>query len=108
MKIENKVVPSFASTDAENKERCHVYLLNLYMEKVPKEALSKDAFYVCPVAKVSDAAGSLWFTSVPVGKTCCRRCCRQCAKTLDLHAEQIIVCMLQVLPICFIRIFSKK
>lgn len=47
MKIENKVVPSFASTDAENKERCHVYLLNLYMEKVPKEALSKDVFYCC-------------------------------------------------------------
>jgi len=54
MKIENKVVPSYTSANAEDKEWCHVYLLNLYMEKVPKDALSKDAFYLRPVAKVSD------------------------------------------------------
>ena len=58
MKIENEVVPSYASTNAENKERCHVYLLNLYMEKVSKGALSKGAFYLRPVAKVSDILGS--------------------------------------------------
>ena len=39
MKIENKVVPSYASTNAESKERRHVYLLDLYMEKVPKGSL---------------------------------------------------------------------
>ena len=40
------------------EERCHVYLFNLYMEKVPKGALSKGAFYIRPVAKVSDILGS--------------------------------------------------
>ena len=68
MKIENKVVPSYASANAENRERCHVYLLDLYMEKVPKDALIKDAFYLCPVAKVSDTSGSEWYTRTPIGK----------------------------------------
>ena len=68
MKMENKVVPSYASTNAENKERCHVYLLDLYMKKVPKGALSKGAFYFHPVSKVSDIPGSEWCNSIPVGK----------------------------------------
>ena len=91
MKIENKVAPSYASTNAENKERCHVYLLDLYMEKVPKDALSKGAFYLRPVAKVSDICGSGWLPAFLLEKTCCRRCCQQCAKRLELHAELIIV-----------------
>ena len=85
MKIENKVVPLYASTNAENKERCHAYLLDLYMEKIPKGALSKGAFYLRPVAKVSDILGRGWYASIPVEKTCCRRCCQQCAKRLELH-----------------------
>ena len=68
MKIENKVVPSYASTNAENKEQCHVYLLDLYMKKVPKGALSKGVFYLHPVAKVCDIPSSEWYTSIPVGK----------------------------------------
>ena len=68
MKVENKVVPSYRSANAESKERCHVYLLDLYMKKVPKDVLSKDAFYLRPVAKVSDTPGSGWYTSIPVGK----------------------------------------
>ena len=63
-----KIEPSYASTNTENKERCHVYLLDLYMEKVPKGALSKGAFYLHPVAKVCDIPGSEWYTSIPVRK----------------------------------------
>ena len=68
IKIENKVVPSYTSTNAENRQQCHVYLLDRYMEKVPKGALSKGAFYFRPVAKVRDIPGSEWNTSIPVVK----------------------------------------
>ena len=37
MKIDHKVVPLYAVK--ENEDRCHVNLLDLYMKKVPKEAL---------------------------------------------------------------------
>ena len=68
VKIEHKVVPSYASAGAENKERCHVYLLDLYIKKVPSGAPSKDSFYLRPLDNVSDTPGSVWFTSVPIGK----------------------------------------
>ena len=61
-------VPLYSSTNAENKERCHVYLLDLYMEKVPKDALSKGAFYLRPIATVSDISGGGWYISIPAGK----------------------------------------
>ena len=105
MKIENKVVPSYASTNTENKERCHVYLLDLYMEKVPKDALSKDAFYLRPVAKVSDTLGSPAFL---LEKTCCRRCCQQCAKRLELHTKLTTGCVPRVLPTCFVQMFQRR
>ena len=67
-------MPSYASGDAKkNKERCHLRLLNLYMKKVPKDTLGKDAFYLCPLGKVSDAPGSVWYTSVPLGKNMLRK-----------------------------------
>ena len=40
MKIDNKVVPSYAVK--ENGDRWHVNLLDLCMKKVPKEAITKD------------------------------------------------------------------
>ena len=43
MKIENKVVPSYASEG--NGERCHVYLLDLYIKKVTREVVHKDVFF---------------------------------------------------------------
>ena len=42
MRIENKVVPSYAVPEAG--ERCHVALLDMYFSKLPSEALQMDNF----------------------------------------------------------------
>ena len=65
LRVKNKAVPIHAV--AEAGDRCHVYILDRYMEKIPKEAIKKDNFYLQPIAKVKDPAQP-WFTTVPVGR----------------------------------------
>ena len=38
------------------------------MKKVPRKYYVRMLFYLRPVAKVSDAPESMWYTSVAVGK----------------------------------------
>ena len=61
----NKVVPIDVIPEAGT--RCHVYVLDLYFEKIPREAIEKDNFYVQPVVKLKDSTQP-WFTTVPVGR----------------------------------------
>ena len=44
-----------------------MHLLDLYLSKLPKGALEKDIFYLCPLPRVSDPTAA-WFQSVPNGK----------------------------------------
>ena len=52
MRVKSKVVPIIAVPDAGS--RCHVYVLDLYMQKLPPEAFSRDNFYVEPCLIVPD------------------------------------------------------
>ena len=61
---ESKVVPVYSNPAA--KERCHVYLLDLYLSKLHSVVRQSDTFYVRP-AKTSDEGG-VWFTNLPVGR----------------------------------------
>ena len=47
LQLEHKSVLSHANPDAG--VRCHVFLLDLYIVKLPKEAVTKDIFYCCPL-----------------------------------------------------------
>ena len=67
LRVKNKVVPIHVV--AEATDRCHVYVLDRYMEKIPKEAIKKDNFYLQPIANVKDPAQP-WFTTVPVEMYC--------------------------------------
>ena len=51
---------------AEKGTRCHVHVLDLYLQKLPPEALENDVFYVQPEAFFIDPTKS-WFTAKPVG-----------------------------------------
>jgi len=44
MRMKNKVVPILAVP--KSGTRCHVYMLDLYMKKLPAEVFSRDNFYV--------------------------------------------------------------
>ena len=48
MRLKNKTID--AVEQAGNQ--CHVYVLDLYMEKIPKEAFERDNFYLQPVSKI--------------------------------------------------------
>ena len=47
--------------------RCPVYLLDLYISKLPKGAKEKDLVYVQPLEKLPHDASKLWYSAVPVG-----------------------------------------
>ena len=66
MSVKNKVVPMLAVP--ESGTRCHVYVLDLYMKKLPAEAFSRDNFYMQPCPRVPDDPTKPWFSANPIGK----------------------------------------
>ena len=66
LSVEHKVVPVYAST--AGPERCHVQILDLYLSKLPTEAIQADNFYVRPLQSVPKIASKPWFSAVPVGR----------------------------------------
>ena len=59
------MVQQFPCASAGTK--CHAYLLDLYVWKLPEEAKQKGAFYFTPLKNVPTDAAKLWFTSIPIG-----------------------------------------
>ncbi len=66
MRVKNKVVPVYSVPEAGN--RCHVKILDMYLSKLPRDALLKDNFYLQPLASVPENPQKPWFSSVPVGR----------------------------------------
>lgn len=66
MRVEHKTVTSIK--DPEAGSRCHVFLLDLYISKLPKEAIEKDIFYCRPLPSTPSNSLKPWFTAVPVGR----------------------------------------
>ena len=50
------------------RQRCHVYLLDYYISKMPLKAKDMDLFYLRPLDSVIDDASSPWYYSSPVGE----------------------------------------
>ena len=65
LKMENKIVRHYKS---ENTDRCHVLLLDKYIQKLPAEAKPKDLFYMKPKSVAPNDSLAPWFYSIPVGK----------------------------------------
>ena len=66
MRLDHKTVSSFADPEAGN--RCHVHLLDLYIRKLPIEAVEKDIFYCRPPPSLPSDPYKPWFSAVPVGR----------------------------------------
>ena len=60
----NKTVPIYANPSV--KERCHVYLLDLYLSKLPPDGRQGDTFYLRPVKEPTE--GASWYSSQPIGR----------------------------------------
>ena len=76
--IENKTVP-IVSCYAQVGERCHVYLLDQYIEKMPLQAKEHDLFYLRPFDKVVKPSEP-WYYDSPLGvQEWLRKCSLQLA-----------------------------
>ena len=63
----------------EAGERCHVYLLDLYISKLPPDAHKAGAFYLRPLPNTPSKGP--WYTAVPIGKnTLCGMVKNMCVK----------------------------
>ena len=66
MRVNHKVVPTLAVPQAGTK--CHVFVLDMYVQNLPEEAIIHDNFYVQPCRSFQDDTQSTWFTALPMGK----------------------------------------
>ena len=70
----------FVDASVEKGNRCHVHVLDLYLQRLPAEAFQKDAFYLQPIKQFRPMPPSSfpiqWFNAQPVGKNCLSRMVR--------------------------------
>ena len=66
MQLSNKSVPIYPVPEAGN--RCHVKILDVYFSKLPKDAFSRDNFYLQPLPITPANPDNPWFSITPVGK----------------------------------------
>ena len=62
---DNKVVTQFAKPELGDK--CHVYLLELYLSKLPDRAVQRDIFYMKAKNRIPDSPGDPWYMDIPMG-----------------------------------------
>ena len=66
LRVENKEVTCHSVP--EDLPKCLVYLLRLYMSKLPKYAIEQDVLYLRPKASVPADPDSPWYDEASVGK----------------------------------------
>ena len=65
--VENKCVPIISTYDQVG-ERCHVFLLDLYISKMPQKAKEMDYFYLRPLDSKPQDSSAPWYYVSPVGE----------------------------------------
>ena len=66
LKVQHKSVTIVANPNVG--ERCHVFLLDKYISKLPVDAIEKDLLYCRPLSIITKEENMPWYTAVPVGK----------------------------------------
>ena len=66
LRVENKTIPCFAVP--ENSPKCLVFLLNLYMKRLPRYAFAEDVLYLRPKPKCPNDPDTPWYEEIPVRK----------------------------------------
>ena len=85
LNIRNKSVLRYSRPDL--RERCHVYLLELYMSKLPKEAFVKDNFYCKPKSDTPSDGSVPWYINLPVGHNLLDRKLKEILKVGGISTE---------------------
>ena len=64
--VSNKTVPLYTCPEAE--DRCPVQLLDLYLSKLPLEAIENDTFFVKANENIAEDGSKPWYCRTPVGR----------------------------------------
>ena len=86
LNVPNKVVHSYE--DLEAGERCHVYILNKYISKIPPSAYDQDIFYLRPVSKMPTTDTAPWYISVPIGKNPLSKMLKTMCEEAGIHGNK--------------------
>ena len=82
---DNKVVTQFAKPELGDK--CHVFLLELYLSKLPDSALQRDIFYMKAKARIPDSPGDPWYTDAPLGHNTLGKLLKEILKEGGINVE---------------------
>ena len=66
LKMEHKTVTIVANPSVQ--DRCPVFIIDLYLSKLPSEAKEKNLFYCRPVSNLPQKPDDPWFLAIAVGK----------------------------------------
>ena len=83
LNLSNKIVHQYEV----DSERCHVKILDLYLQKLPSDAKEKDVFYLRPLPTVPSDPSQPWFTSTPVGKNTLNNMMKQMCQNAGISQQ---------------------
>lgn len=98
LRLEHKNVSSFADTEAG--VRCHVFILDLYIQKLPQEAHDKDLFYCRPLPNKPADEEKPWYSAVPIGISY-RKWLAACVRRHTWKAKKATILLRLVGPVLF-------
>ena len=92
MRLENKCVPIHANPEV--RERCHVYLLDLYISKLPPEARERDFFYARPLYDIPKDPSKPCYCAAPISRNTLASCSKNVPKCRNSWQENkpLFVC----------------
>ena len=64
LNLQNKIVRQHESSSL----RCHVKILDKYLQKLPANAKKNDVFYLKPLTQMPSNPDAPWFSNIPMGK----------------------------------------
>ena len=85
LRYENKEVPCPALP--ENRPKCLVYILNLYMAKLPMFAFQNDILYLRPKRTTPSAPGEPWYDNIAVEKNSLRTMVKDMFAKVDIAGK---------------------
>ena len=76
LRVEIKTIPVYSVPD--KVPQCLVFLLDLYLAKLPKYAFENDVFYCCPKTYIPRSPEEPWYDCCPVGKNTLANMVKDC------------------------------
>ena len=86
LNLTNKVVVQYSHPELGS--RCHVYLLRLYLSKLPEIAFQRDIFYWKALDKVPDSADQPWYSRSVVGHNTRDKYLKQMLEAASIESKE--------------------